>query len=102
MSRRGGVGSTGGRQTGSDTCWTTAWPNGRRVLATPERSGVDIVLWVLPPVGLVVGAVVLGLALRRMAPDALAAEVRPSLSLSYEGLDPEYVARVEEDLKEWT
>ena len=75
---------------------------GRRVLATPERSGVDILLWVLPPVGLVVGAVVLGLALRRMAPDALAAEVRPSLSLSYEGLDPEYVARVEEDLKEWT
>jgi hypothetical protein len=28
--------------------------------------------------------------------------VRPGLSLSYEGLDPEYVAQVEEDLKEWT
>jgi cytochrome c-type biogenesis protein CcmH len=75
---------------------------GRRVLATPERSGVDIFLWVLPPIGLVAGAVVLGLALRRMAPDALAAEVRSGLSLSYEGLDPEYVARIEEDLKEWT
>ena len=75
---------------------------GRRVLATPERTGVDFFLWVLPPIGLVVGAVVLGLALRRMAPDALAAEVRPGLSLSYEGLDPEYVARIEEDLKEWT
>jgi cytochrome c-type biogenesis protein CcmH len=75
---------------------------GRRVLATPERSGIDILLWVLPVVGLVAGAVVLGLALRRMAPDSLAAEVRPGLTLSYEGLDPEYVARVEEDLKEWT
>jgi cytochrome c-type biogenesis protein CcmH len=75
---------------------------GRRVLATPERSGVDIFLWVLPVVGLAVGAVMLGLTLRSMAPDALAAEVRPGLSLSYEGLDPEYVAQVEEDLKEWT
>jgi cytochrome c-type biogenesis protein CcmH len=85
---------------------------GRRVLATPERSGIDILLWVLPVVGLVAGAVVLGLfvagavalglTLGRMAPDAIAAEVRPGLSLSYEGLDPEYVARIVEDLKEWT
>jgi cytochrome c-type biogenesis protein CcmH len=75
---------------------------GRRVLATPERTGVDFFLWVLPPIGLVAGAVVLGLALRRMAPDAIAAEVHPGLSLSYEGLDPEYVARIEEDLQEWT
>jgi cytochrome c-type biogenesis protein CcmH len=85
---------------------------GRRVLATPERSGIDILLWVLPVVGFVAGAivlglfvagaVVLGLALGRTAPDSLAAEARPGLTLSYEGLDPEYVARVEEDLKEWT
>jgi cytochrome c-type biogenesis protein CcmH len=74
---------------------------GRRVLATPETSGVDLLVWVLPPVGVLIGAGVLILSLRRMAPTALKAEPAPG-SLTYDDLDPEYVARIERDLEEFT
>jgi cytochrome c-type biogenesis protein CcmH len=74
---------------------------GRRVLATPNASGIDLVVWVLPPVGVVVGAIVLGLALRRMAPGSLVASVEPEAELQYDDLDPEYVARLERELREF-
>lgn len=75
---------------------------GRRVLSTPETTGVDFFLWVLPPVGVLIGVVVLVLALRRMAPAALAAPPEAEITLEFDDLDPEYVARIERDLKEFT
>jgi cytochrome c-type biogenesis protein CcmH len=73
---------------------------GRRVLATPERTGVDLLVWILPPVGVLIGAAVLVLALRRMAPTSLRAQPAPG-GLTYDDLDPEYVARIERDLEEF-
>jgi cytochrome c-type biogenesis protein CcmH len=73
---------------------------GRRVLSTPEIRGIDIVVWVLPPIGVLVGVFVLITSLRRMAPGALAAEVDES-GLQYDDLDPEYVARVEREVQEY-
>lgn len=75
---------------------------GRRVLATPQASGVDLLVWILPPVGMLAGVVVLVLGLRRMAPGALNAQAEPSVSFKYDDLDPEYVARLEQELKEFS
>jgi cytochrome c-type biogenesis protein CcmH len=72
---------------------------GQRVLATPEARGFNALIWVLPVLGVVVGLGVAVLALRRMAPGALDAEVHQT-SVSYDDLDPDYVARLERDLKE--
>jgi cytochrome c-type biogenesis protein CcmH len=72
---------------------------GQRVLATPQSGGLNGLVWVLPIVGVIVGLGVAVVALRRMAPGALAAEVAQT-NVSYDDLDPEYVARVERDLKE--
>lgn len=75
---------------------------GRRVLATPEARGFDLLLWVLPPVVVIGGAVVLVITLRRMAPGALAAQAAPrQAALQYDDLDPQYVARLERDLEEF-
>lgn len=73
---------------------------GRRVLATPERSGVDLLVWILPPVGVLIGAAVLVLALRRMAPTSLKAQPAAG-GITYDDLDPEYVARIERDLEDF-
>jgi cytochrome c-type biogenesis protein CcmH len=75
---------------------------GRRVLATPDARGIDVLVWVLPPVGVVAGIVVLALTLRRMAPGALAAGAETEVAISYDDLDPEYVARLERELKEYS
>ena len=72
---------------------------GQRVLATPGSSGLNTLVWILPVVGVIVGLGVAIFALRRMAPGALAAEVSQT-SVNYDDLDPEYVARLERDLKE--
>src|SRR5574341_2402479 len=75
---------------------------GRRVLATPAVSGIDIVVWVLPFVVVVGGIGVLVVQLRRMAPHKAAAqEAAPAQAVSYEGLDPEYVERLERELREF-
>jgi cytochrome c-type biogenesis protein CcmH len=75
---------------------------GRRVLATPETRGIDVLVWVLPVVGVVTGVGVLVVALRRMAPGSLEAQADlHGAALSYEGLDPEYVARFEQELGEF-
>ena len=75
---------------------------GRRVLATPQMRGVDIIVWVLPIVGAVVGVAVLGVVLVRMAPGAAAAgsEVAES-ALRYDDLEPEYVERLERELQDF-
>lgn len=74
---------------------------GQRVLSTPEAHGINTLVWVLPIVGVVVGLGVAIFALRRMAPGALSAEVSRT-AVSYDDLDPEYVARLENDLREMT
>jgi len=75
---------------------------GRRVLATPQREGIDLLVWILPPLGVLAGAVVLILTIRRMAPGALGATNEPAAPLAYEGLDPEYVARLEREVEEFS
>lgn len=74
---------------------------GRRVLATPDATGIDLLVWVLPVVGVVGGVVVMVIVLRRMAPGALAAGADADLTLTYDGLDPEYVARLEREIQEF-
>ena len=73
---------------------------GRRVLANPQAEGIDVMLWVLPPLALVIGLVVLFVVLRRMAPGVLTETLAPDAALSYAGLDPAYVERIENDLRE--
>ncbi len=76
---------------------------GRRVLATPQREGIDLVVWVLPPLIVLAGAAVLVVTLRRMAPGALAAQAEPGRAAgSYAGLDPEMVARLEREVEEFS
>lgn len=74
---------------------------GQRVLATPEREGFDLIVWLLPPLGVVAGAVVLIAALRRMAPGSFEAQAVPAAAVRYDDLDPEYVARLERELQEF-
>jgi cytochrome c-type biogenesis protein CcmH len=76
---------------------------GRRVLATPEARGIDIVVWVLPVVGVVAGAAVLIVVLRRMAPGAVEAQqaVGGPAALHYDDLEPEYVERLEQEVREF-
>jgi cytochrome c-type biogenesis protein CcmH len=74
---------------------------GQRVLATPEAQGINTLVWILPIVGVVAGLAVAIVALRRMAPGALSAEVSQT-AVSYDDLNPEYVARLENDLREMT
>lgn len=76
---------------------------GRRVLATPQREGIDLVVWVLPPLIVLAGAAVLVFTLRRMAPGALDAQAEPGrVTGSYEGLNPEMVARLEREVEEFS
>ncbi|NDJ33414.1 MAG: hypothetical protein GYB64_01975 [Chloroflexi bacterium] len=75
---------------------------GRRVLATPDAASFDRFLWVLPVGGALIGAVVLIVGLTRIAPDALIAGAGQAPAAAYDDLDPEYVARVESDLQEFT
>jgi cytochrome c-type biogenesis protein CcmH len=74
---------------------------GQRVLASPEARGLNTLVWVLPIVGVIAGLVAVIVVLRRMAPGALSAQVRGA-AVSYDDLDPAYVARLEQDLKEMT
>jgi cytochrome c-type biogenesis protein CcmH len=73
---------------------------GRQVLATPERQGFDLLVWLVPVLGVAVGAVVLVISLRRMAPNAFTAQAAQS-ALAYPDLDPEYIERLERDLTEF-
>lgn len=75
---------------------------GRRVLATPDATGFYATVWALPIAGVLIGVFVLVNALRRMAPGSLAAEGELDQSaLTYADLDPDYVERLEAELKEF-
>jgi cytochrome c-type biogenesis protein CcmH len=74
---------------------------GQRVLATPQAHGFDILVWGLPVIGLLIGAGMLAAALRRLTPpDSLAAAQPPAID--YSDLDPQYVARLEQELEEFS
>jgi cytochrome c-type biogenesis protein CcmH len=67
---------------------------GDRVLATPPPTGLNWLVYVLPPLALLVGAYVLYRALRAWRRDAAAADVDvPPVA------DDPYVARLEEELR---
>jgi cytochrome c-type biogenesis protein CcmH len=73
---------------------------GDRVLATPRREGINLVVWIAPPAVLIIGAGLLILVLRRMAPSKASAANTGAALHRYDNLDAEYVARLEADLKE--
>jgi len=73
---------------------------GQRVLATPERQGFDLLVWLVPVLGVIVGSVVLIISLSRMAPNAFSAGA-DTPSLDYPDLDPEYIDRLERELAEF-
>jgi cytochrome c-type biogenesis protein CcmH len=73
---------------------------GQRVLATPQARGFNILVWGLPVIGLLIGAGVLAAALRRLTPSD--SPVAASPAIDYSDLDPQYVARLEQELKEFS
>ncbi len=75
---------------------------GQRVLAVPEARGINILVWVVPPLGVLAGIVILVLALRRMAPGAASKHLDAETTVRYDDLDPEYVARLEREVQEFT
>ncbi len=70
---------------------------GVRVLAQPPAEGASLWLYVLPLVGLIVGAVIVVTLMRRMRARATPPAVTPPAPTSGD----EYVDRVERDLKNW-
>lgn len=75
---------------------------GQRVLASPERQGIGLFVYILPLVGVIVGALVVGMIIYRMAPGALSAGPQAETAIQYDDLDPETVARLERELKEFS
>ena len=73
---------------------------GDRVLATPRREGINLIVWIAPPAVLIIGAGLLIVVLRRMAPRKGSAMTTGVALHRYDNLDAEYVARLEADLKE--
>ncbi|HCE16654.1 MAG TPA: hypothetical protein DEQ80_02225 [Anaerolinea thermolimosa] len=69
---------------------------GDRVLAEPPQRGLNWLIYVLPPVAILAGAVLVVRILRKMQVKPTPAEVAPPPSLSPED---EYLKRVEEELK---
>ena len=70
---------------------------GERVLAQPSTRGLNIFVWVLPPVSLGVGALVLWVFLRRAAPRSQSAAVTAPAAAA--PVDP-YAARFEAELQQ--
>ncbi len=71
---------------------------GARVLAEPPASGASLWLYVLPVVGLVVGAVLVVWLMRRMRNRASQPAATPAAPAAS---GDEYADRVERDLKNW-
>jgi cytochrome c-type biogenesis protein CcmH len=67
---------------------------GRGVLAKPDTKGFDLLAWVLPIVGLLAGAVVVGIAAWRWSGRRVAAE-----NPEAEPLEPELEQLVDEELR---
>jgi cytochrome c-type biogenesis protein CcmH len=74
---------------------------GKRVLANPERAGIDLFIYAAPPLAIIGGLGALVVTLRRMSPSTLEETIAPEAALRYEGLDPDYVERVNDELREF-
>lgn len=70
---------------------------GARVLAQPPAAGTSLFLYVLPLVGLLVGAVIMVWLMRRLRARA----TQPVVSTTPKPTGDEYTDRVEKDLKNW-
>ena len=66
---------------------------GPSILASPPRKGFDLLVWVLPPVGLVAAAIVLGLLAWRWSRSR-----EPAPALAGGILDPEGERRLDDEL----
>lgn len=67
---------------------------GIRVLATPPAKGINLLVYVLPPVALFVGAIILFRVFRNWRQDSIQAEPAQPIQPK----DP-YIARLEEELR---
>lgn len=70
---------------------------GVKVLATPPATGFNVSVWVLPPVGLIVGLVVVVLIVRRWRKP-----VEQSSGEAPAPIDPRVLAAVDEEMKKVT
>lgn len=74
---------------------------GERVLAEPSTRGLNIFVWVLPPLGVLIGGVVLWRVLRQMAPrPAAAAGAEPAAAPPTAAATDDYAARLEAELRQ--
>ncbi len=72
---------------------------GESILASPPKSGFNLLAWLLPLAGVGVAAVVLGIAAWSWSRGRAEPETSPSPSLNGQGpIDPELERRVDEEL----
>ena len=70
---------------------------GPRVLMEPPREGIDLMVWLVPPAGLGMAAIMLYVALRFMTRRQSAERAGPSYAFGLSGEERDaYFARVEE------
>ncbi len=75
---------------------------GARVLAQPPAAGISLLLYVLPIVGLIVGAVIVVWLLRRLrARGTRADSPQSAVAAASKPTGDAYTDRVEKDLKNW-
>jgi cytochrome c-type biogenesis protein CcmH len=75
---------------------------GVRVLGEPPRKGFTSLVWILPGVGLAIGAGVLGRSLFQMRRAATTPQAKPETREEPPDPDAAYVARLEQELKDFS
>jgi cytochrome c-type biogenesis protein CcmH len=72
---------------------------GKSILAAPPKEGFDLLAWLLPLVGIVLAAALLGVAAWRWTRGRAQPEAQPAASMNGRGpLDPELEQRLDEEL----
>lgn len=72
---------------------------GDRVLAQPPREGLNWLVYILPPVTLLIGAAILYLTLRNLRKKANAVKSTPAAAATETQAEDEYLRRMEEELR---
>jgi cytochrome c-type biogenesis protein CcmH len=70
---------------------------GDRVLAEPPRRGLNWLVYILPPVAMLIGLYILFKAIKSWRSSAT--DVLPETSTDLSDIDEEYIARLEEELR---